>query len=111
MTQSPVRRSPEESQATGPFLSWRFPPAGIKLDENEVHIWRATLTVPSGRLSHLATTLCEDERVRAARFRFERDSKYFIAGRGILRSILGRYLSIEPGQVRFEYAPGGKPRD
>jgi len=53
--------------------------------------------------------LNEDERLRAERFHFERDRKRFIVGRGVLRTILGRYLHIEPNRVRFSYDLNGKP--
>lgn len=43
------------------------------------------------------------------RFRFERDRRRFIVGRGVLRTILGRYLGVEPDKVQFRYSPRGKP--
>jgi len=46
---------------------------------------------------------------RARRFHFQRDSERFIVTRGLLRCILGRYLGIEPGRLRFVYNSYGKP--
>jgi 4'-phosphopantetheinyl transferase len=46
---------------------------------------------------------------RARRFVFEQHRHHFIAGRGLLRLILGRYLEIEPDRLQFEYGPQGKP--
>ena len=54
-------------------------------------------------------TLSADERVRAERFYFERDRKRFIVGRGLLRTILGRYLDIKPSRLQFCYQSHGKP--
>jgi 4'-phosphopantetheinyl transferase len=54
--------------------------------------------------------LSPDERARAERFHFARDRDHFIAGRGLLRVILARYLETEPGTLRFEYGRHGKPR-
>ncbi len=54
-------------------------------------------------------TLSEDERNRSARFRFERDRRRFVVARGALRDLLGRYLDIDPGQIRFVYNAFGKP--
>src|SRR5881394_833913 len=54
-------------------------------------------------------TLSDDERSRAARFRFERDRQRFVVARGVLRELLGRYLDIDPGQIRFVYNAFGKP--
>jgi 4'-phosphopantetheinyl transferase len=50
-----------------------------------------------------------DEQTRADRFRFPRDSHRFIASRGILRTLLGRYLHVPPAHLRFCYGDRGKP--
>ncbi len=75
----------------------RAPPAKLSLEENEIHVWRAHLGLARQRLERLADTLSPDERTRAARFHFARDRDHYIAGRGLLRSILGKYLATEPG--------------
>ena len=54
-------------------------------------------------------TLSEDERARASGFRFDRDRKRFIAGRGLLREILGRLLRVEASRLVFSYTASGKP--
>ncbi len=53
--------------------------------------------------------LSSDEKERAARFRFSRDRDRFVAARGLLRTLLGQYLEMEPDQIRFSYGPWGKP--
>jgi len=45
----------------------------------------------------------------AGRFKFEVHRARFIAGRGLLRRILGQYLSFPPETLRFEYSEFGKP--
>ncbi len=85
------------------------PPAKLSLEEDEIHVWRAHLGLDRERLERLAKTLSSDEQTRAARFHFARDRDHYIAGRGLLRSILGNYLATEPGQLRFSYNPYGKP--
>jgi 4'-phosphopantetheinyl transferase len=37
------------------------------------------------------------------------DRNRFIARRGLLRVILGRYLDLKPASIRFGYGPKGKP--
>lgn len=88
---------------------WSFPPADLALSNNDVHVWRVSLDQPASRLQQLAQTLSADERTRAERFYFEKDRNHFIVGRGLLRTILGRYLDIEPGRLQFCYGARGKP--
>lgn len=72
-----------------------------------IHVWLAdledaTLSFDSG--------LSPDEMARAARFVFERDRRRFARGRARTRALLGGYLGIDAGQLRFEYESHGKPR-
>ncbi|MBU7586765.1 MAG: 4'-phosphopantetheinyl transferase superfamily protein [Nostoc sp. TH1S01] len=94
---------------TGINDSWVPAPADLTLLANEVHIWRIDLEIADSLRENLAATLSSDELARANRFRFPEHRQRFIAGRGSLRNILGRYLKIEPQQVRFDYEPRGKP--
>jgi 4'-phosphopantetheinyl transferase len=61
-------------------------------------------------IARLQPLLSPDEAARAARFRFERDRSAFIARRGILRLILGRYLGGDAFREAFEMNAYGKPR-
>jgi 4'-phosphopantetheinyl transferase len=89
--------------------AWLPPPADLNLSSNEVHVWRACLNLPASHIHRLRHTLAADELARAERFHFEKDRQHFIAGRGLLRVILSRYLEAEPGQLRFRYSDYGKP--
>lgn len=89
--------------------SWCLPPKYINLRPKEAHVWRASLNLSDRYLSQLAQTLSDDELLRADCFRFERDRRRFVAGRGVLRSILGYYLCAEPSQLHFCYGLQGKP--
>ena len=75
----------------------------------EVQVWCAHLDLEVARLERLVDCLDRDELVRAGRFRFERDRARFMAGRGLLRRILARYLDTAPRSVRFGYSSTGKP--
>jgi 4'-phosphopantetheinyl transferase len=88
---------------------WREPTANLTLDADEVHVWRAALEQTPGRLERLGGTLVPEESERAARFHFARDRRRYIAGRGLLRDILSRYLNLPPDSLRFRYTPYGKP--
>ncbi|MFK5926018.1 MAG: 4'-phosphopantetheinyl transferase superfamily protein [Desulfuromusa sp.] len=53
--------------------------------------------------------LLPEELKRAARLLDLQKKKQFIAARGCLRIILGRYLKIKPSHVQFQYNNYGKP--
>jgi len=79
------------------------------LGDNEVHVWRASLELPSPQVERLQRNLSKEELERANRFHFQRHRSHFIVARGLLRTILSRYLKTEPGRLRFQYGPKGKP--
>jgi len=88
---------------------WSAPPNPFALPEGEIHIWRANLDLRPEALSRLAITLDNGEQSRAARFHFPRDRDHFIACRGILRGLLGKYLGSAPASLEFSYGDYGKP--
>jgi 4'-phosphopantetheinyl transferase len=79
------------------------------ITSSEVHVWRAELDRPSTDIEPFLQILAADEKQRAERFRFEKDRKKFVVARGLLRTILARYLSVSPDQVLFSYSSKGKP--
>ena len=83
------------------WASWPSPPVELALGSDAVHVWRADLDPPDWQLQRLRCTLAAGELDRAGRYRFERERRRFIAARGMLRDVLGHYLHVEPGQVRF----------
>lgn len=91
------------------FNSWAPDPQALELEEGEVQVWRAHLACEESMLSRFEATLSSDERVRASRYFFQRDRNGFIATRGILRELLGRYVSRSPEKLEFNYTPQGKP--
>ena len=88
---------------------WLTYPEHLTLTANEVHVWRALLDIPEDAIARLAGSLSPDEASRSERYHFRRDQKRFLAGRGILRNILARYLAAEPEQIVFSYNAHGKP--
>lgn len=88
---------------------WEPAPANADLLYNDVHVWCAWLDQSISSLEKLVQTLSMDERMRAERFQFEQGRQRFIIGRGLLRTILGYYLGIEPGRLDICYGMYGKP--
>lgn len=81
----------------------------FEITPDEVHIWCTSLDQPEPRFHILSQTLSVDDRIRAERFYFEKDRKHFVIRRGILRTILGCYLGVEPSRLQFCYGKNGKP--
>lgn len=53
--------------------------------------------------------LSADEHARAERFYFDKDRRRYVVGRGVLRRLIGRYLAVDPAEIRFAYGEQGKP--
>ncbi len=94
---------------SGSEQTWLTPPDMLTLPANEVHVWLASLEQPEVILLQLQDTLSSDEQLRAAKFHFDRDRRHFIIARGILRTLLGRYLDTPAGQLQFAYNKYSKP--
>jgi 4'-phosphopantetheinyl transferase len=91
------------------MLHWQTPPSPLTLTASDVHIWRASLACTPAQLAHYQSLLSPDEQERASRFKFVEHYQHFIAGRGILRTLLGHYLAIAPQHLPIVYGAHGKP--
>jgi 4'-phosphopantetheinyl transferase len=92
-----------------PLSSWHPPPEILRLKSDEVHVWYVALDLTVSRVQSLWHFLSADEQKRAERFRFQKDQNRYIVARGLLRTILGRYLTRAPSQLQFCYTSYGKP--
>ena len=90
-------------------MMWLNPPDNLILSEEEAHIWRADLELDECFESSFLKLLSPDEKSRAHKFRFAKDRRNFIIARGILRSLIGKYLEINPAEISFQYSEFGKP--
>jgi 4'-phosphopantetheinyl transferase len=75
----------------------------------DVHVWRIGLDVSDRQSACLLATLATDEKARAEKFCMPGLARHYIAARGALRGILGRYLAMDPVDVAFAYEKNGKP--
>jgi 4'-phosphopantetheinyl transferase len=83
-------------------------PSVPNLLSSEIHIWDFPLSI-EGSLDRYSKLLSQDEVVRAARFRFEKDARRFTVARASVRSILGAYVHCGGHDLHFEYSRQGKP--
>jgi len=86
---------------------WLSPPTHPRANHDEVHVWRVSLD--QLQAPKFLALLDDDERERAARFRFPEHRNRFTVARGALRTILGRYLEVEPATLQFSYGRYAKP--
>jgi 4'-phosphopantetheinyl transferase len=89
--------------------SWRCAPQYLTLPDTGVHVWRINLDIAPEHVWAYHNVLSADEQATAARFYFEKDRDHYIVARGVLRTILSRYLDIAPDQIQFSYGSHGKP--
>ncbi len=109
ISSSSVDDAVEEEITSHESLLWGEPVPYPALAEGALHVWLVKLDRPAGELTELANLLSADEHERAARFHFERDRQHYLAGRGILRNILARYVSQPATRLAFVYGSRGKP--
>jgi 4'-phosphopantetheinyl transferase len=79
------------------------------LSQNQVDLWFAPLDLPRNTQQAFESTLSDEEKHRASRFRFERLTSRYVGAHGWLRHLLGGYLEQPPETIDFVYGPKGKP--
>ncbi|OGT52638.1 MAG: hypothetical protein A3E84_00665 [Gammaproteobacteria bacterium RIFCSPHIGHO2_12_FULL_42_13] len=81
----------------------------MQLTTQEIHVWSIDLNLEPAQLAAKEALLSADELERARQFHFPIHQKRFIAGRGVLRELLGLYLKQPPETLQFGYSPHDKP--
>ncbi|MBD2462240.1 4'-phosphopantetheinyl transferase superfamily protein [Oscillatoria sp. FACHB-1407] len=89
---------------------WTAPPATLELTPNTVHVWRVNTRSLAPQWQQFIHTLSEDEQIRANKYVADVHRQHFIVNRGILRSLLARYLQCAPSTLQFIYETYGKPQ-
>lgn len=74
-----------------------------------IRVWRIPLDPSAPPAEHGIATLTDDERARAARFRFDRDRNRWLGAHVALRRILGAELGVAAERIRYLRGPAGKP--
>jgi 4'-phosphopantetheinyl transferase len=88
---------------------WRSSPQTCALRKDAVHVWRARLDRAAEYAAIFHSLLSPDESAKVARFLFEEDRTRALISRGLLRMLLGHYLTVPAASLRFDYSPFGKP--
>ena len=88
---------------------WCTPACTPVLGDDELHVWKASLTQLAPHLPALRAVLQATELERAARFHFEIDRQRHLVSRGLVRTLAGHYLGRPPAALRFGIGTYGKP--
>ncbi len=80
-----------------------------KIAPGTVEVWRFYLPSFLGDIREQYETLDPEEKIRAAGFHKEQDRQIFIAGKALLRFILGTYLNTDPRNLTFIRGTNKKP--
>ena len=91
------------------ITTWHHPPASPVAKSNAAHVWAVDLKRKTLCDQVLVETLSTAERERAEAVRVARDRARFVAARGSLRVILGKYAGCAPGELRFVTANTASP--
>jgi 4'-phosphopantetheinyl transferase len=102
-------RNMRQSEDELVIAPWIAPDTEPLLRDGEIHVWAIDLDVDASWLSLLESTLTDDEITRADRYHYATDRSRFVAARGQLRAILGRYTGVAPSELQFSYSKNGKP--
>ncbi len=77
---------------------------------NDVRVYLINvLHMPKEVIAYLASTLSLKEKKKAVRFRRELDRQAYVAGRGMLRVLIGECLNLFPGEIELTDERFGKP--
>jgi len=79
------------------------------LAADEVHFWVVGHDINELEIARLFELLNQEEQARAERFKVSEPRKQFIISRATLRTILGKYLKLEPEQVVLRVGMNSKP--
>jgi len=88
---------------------WPLPPNAVGLHDDEVHVWLVNAGSADIPQDLLAGSLSADERERAARFKFTKDRRLYVAAHAALRSLLADYLRVAADEIHLVLGAHGKP--
>jgi len=91
------------------FMTSRVSEETSPVERHEVQVWQFGLDPLAATMSDPTTCLSQDERERAARFRFEVHRRRWVTARIALRQILALHAGANPASLRFHCDAYGKP--
>jgi len=90
-------------------LEWEDAADVPALAPGDIHVWQFSLLAGEAIRSLLHSYLSSEEKERAARFHFRRDRNRYVVAHGVIRVLLGRYVSLQPAALHFYRGTNNKP--
>ncbi len=81
----------------------------FELPKKEVHLWHCRFDANKRNIETFKRILSDDEKEKAAKFKFDIHREQAVISRGVLRTLLGKYIKKHPHDLRFGYTEFGKP--
>jgi 4'-phosphopantetheinyl transferase len=83
----------------------------VDLGQDDVHLWYVLSDEvrDSRTLERYAALMTPEEHARHDRFVFAKDRHQFLVTRGVIRTLVARYLAIDPSTCEFEADRYGRP--
>jgi 4'-phosphopantetheinyl transferase len=88
---------------------WSTPPPVLALRNNQVHLWKIDFSTHCRHEEDFVSLLSEDEKIRANKFKFNKDRLTYIIAKTILRKLIGSYTKLDPKEIQFNYNKQSKP--
>ncbi len=79
------------------------------LSSDIINVWIADLKKAMTHSEYFLSVLSDDEKKKAADYKFEKDKNRYKNSRGILRELVSVYTGEQPGNIKFYYNNTGKP--
>lgn len=81
----------------------------LALQPNHVHIWSVNVSAHENRLPIYWEILNDEEKLKALRYKFDKDRNCYVIARSILKKLLSIYLNIRARHIEIKLGDYGKP--
>lgn len=88
---------------------WKNPDQKLYTDLEKIHIWRIQTETFSSEIDKLKLLLTSAETKKINRYQSAANRQTRITSRAILKVLLGRYLSLNPADIKLTYNQHAKP--
>lgn len=92
-----------------PSVRWPVPAVFPDLGVGAGHVWAVPINVQKRLRDRYLELLSADEHDRWQGYQIHERRNAFAVCRGVLRTLLGAYLRVDPAELRFCYGARGKP--